>query len=192
MIDTLLRFRSAARRSRILKSLELKPQGFALLTLHRPSNVDKEADLRKFAGMLEKISRLLPIVFPIHPRTVQSATKHGIWSPPPPGLRLIEPLGYFDFLKLQENARFVMTDSGGIQEETTVLGVPCLTLRNNTERPVTIERGTNRLAGTAPSGILREVRRLLEGDVPPRQVPPLWDGRSAQRLLKVLEQRLGN
>jgi UDP-N-acetylglucosamine 2-epimerase (non-hydrolysing) len=187
MIDTLHRMRPAARRSSIMKRLGLAPRRFALLTLQRPSNVDREADLRKFASMLEEISGSIPIVFPIHPRTVQSARRHGVWKPPPPGLRLVEPLGYLDFLKLQENALFVMTDSGGIQEESTVLGVPCLTLRENTERPMTLTHGTNRLAGTSAENILRHVRRLLDGDRPPKRVPSLWDGRSAQRLLQVLE-----
>jgi UDP-N-acetylglucosamine 2-epimerase (non-hydrolysing) len=190
MIDTLLRLGPAARRSPILKKLSLRPGGYTLLTLHRPSNVDREDDLRKFAALLETVATSLPVVFPVHPRTIQAARRHGIWKPPPACLRLIDPLGYLDFLKLQENARFVMTDSGGVQEETTVLGVPCLTLRENTERPVTIRQGTNRLAGTNPHKILGHVRRLLRGDVPPKRVPPLWDGRSAGRLLKVLERAL--
>jgi len=188
MIDTLLRLQPIARRSRIQEQLKLKRNGYALLTLHRPSNVDHEEDLRKFASLLEKIGQLIPVVFPIHPRTVQSAQRFGIWDPPPVALRLIEPLGYLDFLKLQEDARFVMTDSGGVQEESTVLGVPCLTLRDNTERPATIRRGTNRLAGTNQKNIIAHVHRLLSGDLPRRRVPPLWDGRSAQRLLDVIEK----
>ncbi|HYE97797.1 MAG TPA: UDP-N-acetylglucosamine 2-epimerase (non-hydrolyzing) [Planctomycetota bacterium] len=190
MIDTLKRFLPAARRSTILRRLGLKPRGYALLTLHRPSNVDREADLRKFADLLDTIGREVPVVFPIHPRTLASARRFGVWSAPTDGLRLVDPLGYFDFLRLQRDARFVMTDSGGVQEETTVLGVPCLTLRDNTERPATIRQGTNRLAGTDPAAILRHVRRLLGGDVPPKRVPPLWDGRSARRLVKVLEAGL--
>ncbi len=188
MIDTLLRMRPAARRSKIQDQLKLKTGGYALLTLHRPSNVDRESDLRKFAGMLETIAESVPVVFPVHPRTIQSAHRYGIWDPPPADLRLIDPLGYLDFLKLQENARFIMTDSGGVQEESTVLGVPCLTLRENTERPATIRYGTNRLVGTNPTKILANVRRLLRGDVPPRRVPALWDGKSAPRLLKVIER----
>jgi UDP-N-acetylglucosamine 2-epimerase (non-hydrolysing) len=186
MIDTLKRMLPAARRSKIVAQLGVKPKGYVLLTLHRPANVDREEDLRKFAGMLDEIASELPVVFPIHPRTLASAKQHGIWMPPLPGLKLIEPLGYLDFLRLQEQARFVMTDSGGVQEESTVLGVPCLTLRDNTERPATIKTGTNRLAGTDPAAILRHARRLLRGDVPPKRVPPLWDGRSAERAVDVL------
>lgn len=188
MIDTLFRLRPAARRSPILTRLGLSPRGFALLTLHRPSNVDTEETLRNFVSLLEEISESVPVVFPVHPRTLRNIRAFGFWKKPPRGLSLLEPLGYLDFLRLQENARFVMTDSGGIQEETTALGVPCLTLRDNTERPVTIRHGTNRLAGTRPEEILRQVRRLLRGDLPPKRVPPLWDGRSAQRLLRVLER----
>lgn len=191
MIDTLLQFRSKAQSSRILKRLGLRRDEYALLTLHRPSNVDREEDLRRYATMLDQISAFIPVVFPIHPRTRERALRFGIWSQAPTnGLRLIEPLGYLDFLRLEDSARFVMTDSGGVQEETTVLGVPCLTLRKNTERPATIRMGTNRLVGTAPAVILHHVRRLLQGDVPSKRVPPLWDGRSAERLLKVLERSL--
>jgi UDP-N-acetylglucosamine 2-epimerase (non-hydrolysing) len=223
MIDTLLRLKPMAARSRIRESLGLAPQGYALLTLHRPSNVDRKDDLKRFVDLLDRIAAQIPVVFPIHPRTLASARKYGVWTEKPvfttkrpshqdarrntndtslcsfvssclggknSGLMLTEPLGYIDFLKLQMDARFVMTDSGGIQEETTVLGVPCLTLRDNTERPVTITRGTNRLAGTRPTGILRHVARLLAGDVPPKRVPPLWDGRAGERVVRVLERSL--
>lgn len=188
MIDTLLRFREKARRSTVLRDLGLGLRGFALLTLHRPSNVDREEDLRRFADLLDRIAREIPIVFPIHPRTRERAARFGIWKQPPVGLRLIDPLGYLDFLSLEADARFVMTDSGGVQEETTVLGVPCLTLRENTERPITIQRGTNLLVGTRPAAILRGVKRVLHGRPIPRRVPALWDGRSAERLVRCLER----
>ncbi len=187
MIDTLLRLKPRAARSKILGDLDLKPRGYALLTLHRPSNVDTEKDVRKFERLLREVGRSVPVVFPIHPRTRASARRFGVWVREEPGVRLIEPLGYLDFLRLQSRAAFVLTDSGGVQEETTALGVPCLTLRENTERPATIRQGTNRLAGTRIEDILRHVRRLLRGDVPPRRVPPLWDGRAAGRLVRVLE-----
>jgi UDP-N-acetylglucosamine 2-epimerase (non-hydrolysing) len=190
MIDTLLRFLPTAHRSLILSKLELKPQSYALLTLHRPSNVDCEADLRKFASILNKIRLCIPVVFPIHPRTLANARRFGIWRSPSNGLRLIPPLSYFEFLRLQKSAKFVMTDSGGIQEETTVLGVPCLTLRENTERPITIAQGTNRLVGTSPSKILSHVDSILNREVPMRRRPRFWDGHAANRLLSVLEKML--
>jgi len=191
MIDTLLRLKPRADRSSILKTLGLRPRRYVLLTLHRPSNVDAEEDLRRFDRLLKEVGKSMPVVFPIHPRTRANARRFGIWVRDEPGVRLVEPLGYLDFLKLQSRAAFVLTDSGGVQEETTALGVPCLTIRENTERPVTIRQGTNRLAGTRLEGILGHVRRLLRGDVPPRRVPPLWDGRAAERLLGVLERELG-
>ncbi len=188
MIDTLLRLRGRARRSRILRDLGLAPRGYALLTLHRPSNVDRKDDLRRFAGLLDRIAREVPVVFPIHPRTRERAARSGVWQEPRERLRLIDPLGYLDFLRLEEEARFVMTDSGGVQEETTALGVPCLTLRENTERPITVTRGTNLLVGTRPAGILRGVARVLTGRPRAARIPPLWDGRAAERLIRVLER----
>jgi UDP-N-acetylglucosamine 2-epimerase (non-hydrolysing) len=187
MIDTLLRFREKARGSRILERLSLSPKAYALLTLHRPSNVDREEDLRRFADLLERIAARIPVVFPIHPRTRERAGRFGLWKSPPNGLRLIDPLGYLDFLSLQDRARFVMTDSGGVQEETTALGVPCLTLRENTERPITIRSGTNLLVGTRPAGILKGVDRVLSARSAARRIPPLWDGRAGERLVHCLE-----
>ncbi|HXG60978.1 MAG TPA: UDP-N-acetylglucosamine 2-epimerase (non-hydrolyzing) [Planctomycetota bacterium] len=201
MIDTLRRFRKKAAGSNILKTLGLRDRSYALVTLHRPSNVDSEEKLSDLVAVLRKLSGRLSVVFPIHPRTWKSGLRIGLWSRKDRvghgssaprsrnGLVLTEPLGYFDFLKLQSRARVVLTDSGGVQEETTVLGVPCLTLRENTERPVTITHGTNRLAGTDPGRILDHVERILAGDVPPRRTPPLWDGRSAERLIRVLERK---
>jgi len=200
MIDTLLRLKPLARRSRILKIIGLKNRGYVLLTLHRPSNVDREEDLRKFVEMLRRLGSSVPVVFPVHPRTFDSGRRYGLWKTQEVHrlngspiarlgeLTLIRPVGYVDFLRLQSSARFVMTDSGGVQEETTVLGVPCLTLRENTERPLTIRQGTNRLAGTNPARILRHAQRLVDGDVPLRRVPRLWDGRSGERLIEVLEK----
>lgn len=202
MIDTLLRFRRKAARSPILGRLGMRDRGYALVTLHRPSNVDGEKELSGLVTMLRRVAERLPVIFPVHPRTWKSGLRLGLWrasdrivprdgrGSPGKGLLLTDPLGYFDFLRLQSRARFVLTDSGGVQEETTALGVPCLTLRENTERPATITHGTNRLAGTDPARILCHVTRLLEGDVPPRRVPPLWDGRSSERLVRVLEREL--
>ena len=186
MIDTLVKHRTAAARSDILARLGLAPRGFAVLTLHRPANVD---DPSTFSSLLEPIvemSRATPVVFPVHPRT--RATLEALARDWGTGVRIrpIEPLGYLDFLKLMSEARVVLTDSGGIQEETTILGVPCVTLRDNTERPVTLTHGTNILAGTKPSGIRDAIARALAatGAPPP---PPLWEGRAAERIADVLD-----
>jgi UDP-N-acetylglucosamine 2-epimerase (non-hydrolysing) len=177
MIDTLLRFRAQAERSAILDRLGLRPGGYAVVTLHRPSNVDQAGSLGRLAGALRELARSLPVVFPVHPRTAPSLAGADL-----AGLRTIPPQGYLDFLCLMSRARLVLTDSGGIQEETTVLQVPCLTLRNNTERPITIEQGTNRLAGTDPDRILALAREVLGGP-PLGRVPELWDGHAAERIL---------
>jgi UDP-N-acetylglucosamine 2-epimerase (non-hydrolysing) len=222
MIDTLRRFAGRADASDVMRRLGLRPP-FALLTLHRPSNVDNEASLRRIFAALGELARDLPIVFPVHPRTVSGLSSLGIRletmgagsvpgagraSGPAGGLRPIEPLGYLDFLHLQKRAALVLTDSGGVQEETSILGVPCLTLRENTERPITLSRGTNRLVGSDPRRILAEARRILKpvaaaarrgsGPRPPGPRPPgprrrdapravsrLWDGRAAERIAAV-------
>jgi UDP-N-acetylglucosamine 2-epimerase (non-hydrolysing) len=188
MIDTLVRHRAKADASRILAELGLSPRSFAVVTLHRPANVDDPLVLGRLVEVLEAIHRDLAIVFPVHPRTRQKLAEFGL-AERLAGLRelrLVEPLGYLDFLKLMAEARLVLTDSGGIQEETTILGVPCLTLRENTERPVTVECGTNRLVGRDPARIVTAWRELRDGAAPPLRVPPLWDGRAAERIADVL------
>ncbi len=186
MIDTLLRFREKARASGILDRLELEPRGYAVTTLHRPSNVDDPARLACLLDVLAELSRSLPVVFPVHPRT-----QARIGALPGAGrLLLTPPMPYLDFLRLMSDARMVLTDSGGIQEETTVLQVPCLTLRANTERPVTVEQGTNRLVGTDPARALAAARELLHAP-PPRNAPPdLWDGCASARIADTLERLL--
>jgi UDP-N-acetylglucosamine 2-epimerase (non-hydrolysing) len=188
MIDTLLRHREKADRSRVLTDLGLAPRGYAVLTLHRPANVDDPAVLARLVEALEAIHRDLALVFPVHPRTRQKLAAFGLAErlAALPELRLVEPLGYLDFLKLMAEARVVLTDSGGIQEETTILGVPCLTLRENTERPVTVECGTNRLVGRDPARILAAWREIRDGRAAPARVPPLWDGRAAERIAEIL------
>jgi UDP-N-acetylglucosamine 2-epimerase (non-hydrolysing) len=188
MIDTLLRHRKKADQSRILADLGLAPRTFAVLTLHRPANVDEPAVLGRLVDALEEIHADLAIVFPVHPRTRQKLAAFGFAErlAALPGLRLVEPLGYLDFLKLMAEARLVLTDSGGIQEETTILGVPCLTLRENTERPVTVECGTNRLVGRDAARIVSAWREIRDGAGPPLRVPPLWDGRAAERIADAL------
>jgi UDP-N-acetylglucosamine 2-epimerase (non-hydrolysing) len=185
MIDTLLRFREKAARSGILGSFGLQPRGYAVATLHRPSNVDEPEQLQALFGVLTKLAERLPVIFPVHPRTRARMEAAGLCAS---NVVLTAPLGYLDFLRLMSEARMVLTDSGGIQEETTILGVPCLTLRENTERPVTIERGTNHLVGTEPARILEVANQILAGTHPPPGVPELWDGKAGARIADVLEQ----
>jgi UDP-N-acetylglucosamine 2-epimerase (non-hydrolysing) len=185
MIDTLVAHRDRARGSDVLERLGVPPAGYAAVTLHRPSNVDDPAVLRRILTPLVELSARLPVVFPCHPRTRQAIERHGLGTTAA-GFRLTEPLGYLDFLKLMMDARLVVTDSGGIQEETTILGVPCVTVRENTERPVTLTHGTNRLAGTTEAGIRDALRGALEPRTAAPEPPPLWDGRAAQRIVDVL------
>lgn len=183
MIDSLLACRDRAERSTILEDLGLGGRPYAVLTLHRPANVDEPEVLDGLLRAIGRIGEELPIVFPAHPRT--RAALEGR-AGPPPGLRLVEPQGYLDFLKLVAHARLVLTDSGGLQEETTVLGVPCLTLRENTERPATIDQGTNRLVGLNPGRIVEAALGVLGEARRPGRVPDLWDGRTAARIVDVL------
>ena len=191
MVDTLLDHRERAGASRVLETLGLEPRAYAVLTLHRPSNVDDRPVLAGILDALERIQAELPVVTPLHPRLRTALARSGLDRRLASMDRLmpIGPLGYIDFLKLMDDARIVLTDSGGIQEETTILGVPCLTLRENTERPVTIEAGTNRLVGTAPEPIVAAFHEAVSGPRPSR-TPPLWDGRSADRIAAVLAGKL--
>jgi UDP-N-acetylglucosamine 2-epimerase (non-hydrolysing) len=188
MIDTLIKFRDKAAQTGVLERLGLKRRGYAVATLHRPSNVDGMEHLASLVSMLTELARHLPVVFPVHPRTKERMEGAGLAEC---GLILTEPLGYLEFLRLTSEARLVLTDSGGIQEETTILQVACLTMRENTERPITIEQGTNRLAGTDPKKILQAALETL--DAPPRLLAPpeLWDGKASARILDVLERSLG-
>jgi UDP-N-acetylglucosamine 2-epimerase (non-hydrolysing) len=188
MIDSLLAHLDVARARAPLARLGLAPRRYAVLTLHRPSNVDDPERLGRLFAALEAIHAELPVVFPVHPRT-RGAIERGLGGQAP-ALQLTEPLGYLEFLGLVADARLVLTDSGGIQEETTVLGVPCLTLRNSTERPVTIDEGTNRLVGSDPAVLAAEVGKILDGDAPRGRIPALWDGRAAHRIVDVLERDL--
>ncbi len=184
MIDTLLAARSEAMKSGVLGTLGLEGRKYGLVTLHRPSNVDDIAGLAVLLETLDVIAARLPLVFPVHPRTrAQLATSHVALAPE--RWVLTEPLGYLDFMKLTANASVVLTDSGGIQEETTVLGVPCLTLRENTERPVTITEGTNLLVGTKRDAILAGFEKAFT-DKPSQRVPRFWDGKSAERIERAL------
>ena len=184
MIDTLVRLLPVARERWPELSREHALERFGLLTLHRPSNVDEPAKLGRLVKALGEISRSLPLVFPIHPRTRQALQSLAVDVPPT--LILTEPLGYLDFLALQERATLVITDSGGVQEETTYLGVPCLTLRANTERPVTVTIGTNVLIGDDLDRLRAEVASILSGTTRKGAIPDLWDGHAADRIADVL------
>jgi UDP-N-acetylglucosamine 2-epimerase (non-hydrolysing) len=190
MIDTLLRHKDRALALDVPEKHDVDPGGFALLTLHRPSNVDVPEVLAGILNALAEIQARLPILFPAHPRTVKRITEFGLKDrlAAMSDLQVTEPLGYLEFLNLMANARLVLTDSGGIQEETTILGVPCLTLRENTERPVTVSQGTNRIVGNDPDRIVSEALILLNGNGKTARVPELWDGRAAERTVKILRE----
>lgn len=187
MVDSLLMHLEKAENSRVLEQFGISPGSYVLVTLHRPSNVDDPEIFEGIMYALAEISKKLTVVFPVHPRTRKTIDSMTRRSEIPGSLNLVEPLGYLDFLKAQRYAKMVITDSGGIQEETTVLGVPCITVRENTERPITIEIGTNILAGTRPERIIEEANRIMNGAVRPHKIPPLWDGRTAGRIADVIE-----
>lgn len=182
MIDTLMANRTRADERQVWLRFGLDPQHYGVITLHRPANVDHPPTLRSLLTTLGTVSERIPLVFPVHPRA--KPTVHAMLAEHD-GIIPCEPLGYLDFLGLMSRARLVMTDSGGIQEETTVLGVPCLTLRENTERPITITEGTNRLVGREPKAILGEVDRVFGGDIIARK-PALWDGRAGDRIADIV------
>jgi UDP-N-acetylglucosamine 2-epimerase (non-hydrolysing) len=185
MIDTLLKHREKASRLDTLSKFDVRPGHFALVTLHRPSNVDEPDTLRGVLEALHEISKTMPVILPIHPRTAKRVEEFGLSMD---GIRTSEPLGYLEFLNLMSNAGVVLTDSGGLQEETTILRVPCLTLRHNTERPVTITAGTNIMVGPDKQRILDAMRRIRQGDWKPSGPPELWDGRAAERIVRVIRE----
>ncbi len=192
MIDTLLAHRRRSERSDVLERLAIEHGKYAVLTLHRPANVDEPEWLHQLLQVIHRLGRELPVVFPVHPRTRAKLDARFSGRNEPSKLRVIDPLGYLDFLKLMAHARLVLTDSGGVQEETTVLGVPCLTLRDNTERPATITEGTNQLVGSDPDEVYRAARAVLSGPPTPRRVPELWDGRAAERIVDILQRSLSH
>jgi len=186
MIDTLMRLRLEAARN-VPAGL---PGRFGLVTLHRPSNVDSNESLGEILKTLSHISTFLPIIFPVHPRTRQKIAEMGFKAPR--DLQLWDPQSYLQFLALQEKATAVITDSGGIQEETTYLGVPCLTLRENTERPVTVTVGTNILVGRDLKRLCVEVNNIVEGRGKKGKVPPLWDGKASERIAAILQSEVSS
>ena len=192
MIDTLLKHRVAADQSAILDDLALADREYAVITLHRPANVDNRENLDGLIEALECIQNDLTVVFPAHPRTRAKFETFGMGArlAAMSNLRMLDPIGYLDFLKLITSARLVLTDSGGIQEETTILKVPCLTLRENTERPITLEVGSNRLVGSDPAKIVAAYREIAAGRAADSEIPPLWDGHAAERIVDVLNREL--
>ena len=192
MIDTLFKFRERAEQTSILTELGLKAKSYALMTLHRPANVDIKENLIAILDAIKRIQEQIQIVFAIHPRTKSHIQTFGLSNrvAAMSNLRIIDPVGYFAFLNLMINAHFVLTDSGGMQEETTVLGIPCLTMRDTTERPETIEEGTNTLVANDTELIVEESLKILNGNGKRGTYPELWDGHAAERIVEVLHQQL--
>jgi UDP-N-acetylglucosamine 2-epimerase (non-hydrolysing) len=170
------------------EALKANLERYGVVTLHRPSNVDHPEVLRGIMGALSDVSQRLPLVFPVHPRTRGNLEKAGIAVPA--GITLTKPLSYMEFLNLWKDAALVLTDSGGLQEETTALGVPCLTVRENTERPVTVDEGSNTLVGTDPAAIRQAALEVVENGGKGGRRPELWDGRAADRIVQELQRRL--
>lgn len=184
MVDTLLAQLPRLQRPSFWDDLGLTPGGYFVLTLHRPSNVDDPGGLRTWLGAIATASRDLPVIFPAHPRTLKSLEA---LSDVPAGIRVVPPQSYLEFNYLVKHARAVITDSGGITEETTVLGIPCVTVRDTTERPETVTVGTNELVGTNPSALAAAIDRVFEGRWKAGRVPDLWDGRAGERIVAVLD-----
>lgn len=192
MIDTLLKNRTKAEATTILEEMGLEPQRYAVVTLHRPGNVDDPNALAGLVDVLDQVQSDMPVIFPIHPRTSKHLASNGLKTRVDSmiNLHLVEPIGYLEFLRLIANARIVLTDSGGIQEETTILKVPCLTLRENTERPITCEIGSNRLVGTRPEHIISAYHDVMHNNHFAPQIPPQWDGHAAERITQIILDKM--
>lgn len=192
MIDTLMDSQAQIMKSEILRQLGIEERNYTLVTLHRPSNVDNISDFKRILLALAKIQERLPMVFPVHPRTrkiLDDPELKAITSNMP-RLVLCDPLGYFDFGRLVSGCRMVITDSGGIQEESTVYGIPCITIRENTERPITLWEGTNELAGTDTAKIINFANQILDGKWKTGKIPELWDGHTAERIIGCIEKHI--
>ena len=189
MIDTLKKHKSRAKKSKILKKLNLKSKKYAVLTLHRSEHIGNKKILNELLNAIGNIQKNIKIVWPIHPRTRRKLEKFGFNSKLKnmKNLMITNSLGYLDFLNLTDNSRFVLTDSGGLQEETTILKIPCLTLRRETERPVTVEKGTNIITGIKENRITEEANKILNGKVKKGSIPEFWDGKAAERIVEILK-----
>jgi UDP-N-acetylglucosamine 2-epimerase (non-hydrolysing) len=190
MIDSLMYYLPKANKSNILIELGLKASCYTLITFHRPSNVDTKDSLIDLVSFLNKVSKLNTVVFPIHPRTKNNLIKFDLLDELSKNVLLTEPLGYIDFIALQKYAALVITDSGGIQEETTALNVQCLTVRNSTERPITVDKGTNQLIGTDFNAVLEAAGHVLNGKLKQGEIPDLWDGKAAERIVKIIIEKV--
>ena len=192
MIDSLVRYRSKAERSTVVQTLGLSQNSYALVTLHRPSNVDAKENLDRLFSMFDEMTSICSVVFPVHPRTRKMMDEFGLKEKVLRNKKLIlcDPIGYLDFLCLMESSLFVITDSGGIQEETTYLGIPCLTLRENTERPITVTEGTNTLLGFDYDSAVREAGKVFRGEGKKGKVPELWDGKAADRIARIIADNI--
>ena len=188
MIDSLMQYQEKARNSDILDRIDVKDD-YALITLHRPSNVDNKEGMLTILNAFEEISKSISLIFPIHPRTTKQIQTFELEEKVKKmkNLHLVPPVGYYDFLKLQMDAKFILTDSGGIQEESTYFGVPCLTLRPNTERPITITQGTNTLVKLETDDIINEAKKILSGNIKKGSIPKYWDGKTAERIVKIFK-----
>lgn len=189
MIDSLRKYESLAEKSDVLERLNLSQNDYGLITLHRPSNVDNKETFEKIITAFEEIEKKITLIFPIHPRSRKQIERFSLMAQfnNMKNFKLIDPVGYLDFLKLEKYAKLVLTDSGGIQEETTVFGVPCLTIRENTERPITISQGTNQLVGTDTPKIIKTANSILDGYCKKGTIPKFWDGKTANRVVNVLK-----
>ncbi len=190
MIDSLVHYLPKAAKSNILRKLKINDSKFILLTLHRPANVDSQQFLEQLVSFLNNLSEKRPIIFPIHPRTNKNLQEHNLISKLSENVLLTDPIGYIDFLCLTKNAELIITDSGGIQEESTYLGVQCITVRDNTERPVTVDVGTNQLIGTELNNVEAAAMSILDGYKKKGSIPELWDGKAAERIVDILVREM--
>jgi len=192
MIDSLINFMKKAEQSTVMREENLTDNGFVLVTLHRPSNVDHAENFAKILNAFEEISQNIPIVFPIHPRAKKNLETFGLAEKAKAmkNLLLLPPLGYLDFIQLEKKCKFVITDSGGLQEETTFLGKPCLTVRENTERPITVQIGTNEIVGMDTEKLTRYAEQIMNGEWKKGEIPKYWDGKTAERIVRILDAKL--